>query len=72
MSEPAAEYQSRWKRAHAESAARGLEGLVVWSRGGATVDAYADVLYLSNHYSPFPLVSDILPHWSGRAHSALT
>lgn len=71
MSEPTVEYQSRWKRAHAESAARGLDGLVVWSRGGATVDAYADVLYLSNHYSPFPLVSDILPHWSGRAHSAL-
>jgi Xaa-Pro aminopeptidase len=34
-------------------------------------DAYADVIYLSNHYSPFPLVADLPPYWVGKAHSVI-
>jgi Xaa-Pro aminopeptidase len=34
-------------------------------------DAYADVMYLSNHYSPFPVVADLPPYWVGKAHSAV-
>ena len=68
---PRSEYEQRWRKAQEAARERGLDGLVVWSRGGATVDSYADVLYLSNHYSQFPLVNDMVPHWAGRSHSAL-
>jgi len=64
------EYRARVLRAAAEASARGLQGLVVWSKGGGTVDRYADVLYLTNHYSQFPHIPDVPPHWAGRAHAA--
>jgi Xaa-Pro aminopeptidase len=64
------EYQSRVRRLADEVSARGLEGVVVWSKGGGTVDRYADVLYLTNHYSQFPHIPDLPPYWSGRAHAA--
>ena len=48
-----------------------LEGLIVWSKGGGPVDTVADVLYLANHSSPFPLIADIPGHWIGRAQSAV-
>ncbi|HJW76350.1 MAG TPA: Xaa-Pro peptidase family protein [Thermoleophilia bacterium] len=65
------EYEARWRRAQEECKKRGLDALVVWSRGGGAVDSYADVLYLANHSSPFPLIGDLPGHWSGRAHSAV-
>jgi Xaa-Pro aminopeptidase len=68
---PRDEYERRWATVQAAARQRGLDGLVVWSRGGAMTDSYADVLYLSNHYSQFPLIGDVLPHWSGRSHSAV-
>ena len=39
---PRSEYEQRWTRARREARARGLEGLVVFSRGGAVMDSYAD------------------------------
>lgn len=66
-----AEHRNRWQRAQQRCAEEGLDGLLVWSRGGGSADSFADVLYLANHYSPFPLVADVPPHWSGRAHSAV-
>jgi ectoine hydrolase len=65
------EYERRWSRARTEGQARGLDALLVWSRGGAVVDSYADVLYLANHYSQFPLIGDNPPHWAGKSHSAV-
>lgn len=64
------EYESRWKALRAEAERRGLAGAVVVSRGGAQVDSYADVFYLSNHYNAFPLLADRPPHWSGHSHCA--
>jgi Xaa-Pro aminopeptidase len=68
---PHSEYEQRWRRVADATRARGADAAVIWSRGGATVDSYADVLYLANHYSQFPLIADIPPHWIGRAHSAM-
>jgi len=71
LSIPKDEYQERWRKVQAACKGLGLDGVVVWSRGGATVDAYADVYYLSNHYSQFPLLRDRPPHWVGRSHAAV-
>jgi len=61
------------RRAAATKAARqaGLDGLLVCSRGGGTLDRYADVMYLTNHYSSFPFIPDVEGKWTGRAHSFL-
>ncbi len=64
------EYRERARRAAYEASARGLEALVVWSKGAGTVDRYADVLYLTNHCSQFPHIPDLPPYWSGRGHAA--
>lgn len=64
------EYRARARRLAEEVSARGLEGAVLWSKGGGTIDRYADVLYLTNHYSQFPHIPDLPPYWSGRAHAA--
>jgi Xaa-Pro aminopeptidase len=68
---PQIEYEQRWRRAQGESRALGLEGLVVWSRGGQTLDSYADVFYLTGHYPRFGMAPDLPPHWVGRSHAAL-
>lgn len=68
---PLSEYHDRWKNAQAAARERGLDGLVVWSKGGGPIDTVADVLYLANHSSPFPCIADIPGHWRGRAHSAV-
>lgn len=67
---PAGEFTDRRARAAAAAAQRGLGALVVWSRGGSSVDFYGDVMYLANHHSPFPPNQDT-PQWSGRSYSAL-
>ena len=67
---PPEEYHGRWQRAREEVRARGLDGAVVWSRGGGAFDMHWDVFYLANHYPSFPMVSDYAPHWTGRSQSA--
>jgi Xaa-Pro aminopeptidase len=64
------EFLARQGRAVEGAGERGLDALVVWSRGGTSVDFYGDVLYLANHHSPFPPNQDT-PQWSGRSYSAL-
>jgi Xaa-Pro aminopeptidase len=61
------------RRAAATGAARerGLKGLLVCSRGGGTLDRYADVMYLASFYTPFPYIPDQEPRWAGRAHAFL-
>jgi Xaa-Pro aminopeptidase len=68
---PSAEYAERRARAAAVARDAGLRGLIVWSRGGATYDNFGDVLYLTNHYGPFPWINDKQPLWSGRGQSAV-
>ena len=68
---PPAEYAERRARAAAVARDAGLRGLIVWSRGGATYDNFGDVLYLTNHYGPFPWINDKQPLWSGRGQSAV-
>lgn len=67
----AEEFRARTSRARAEAWARGLDGLVVWSKGGGTLDHYADVLYLTNHYSVFPDIPDQAPLWVGHSNVAV-
>ncbi len=68
---PAGEFAERRARAAARARELGYRGLIVWSRGGATYDNFGDVLYLSNHYGPFPWINDKPPLWTGRSHSAI-
>jgi Xaa-Pro aminopeptidase len=51
---PVEEYATRRSRAVELARERGLDGLLVWSLGGSTLDSFGDVFYLTNHYSPEP------------------
>lgn len=68
---PPKEYGERRRRAAERARELGYRGLIVWSRGGATYDNFGDVLYLTNHYGPFPWINDKRPLWSGRGQSAV-
>jgi Xaa-Pro aminopeptidase len=67
----AEEFQQRRDRAVALARKAGFDGLLVCSRGGNTLDRYADVAYLSNHYTQFPFIPDYAGSWSARAHTFL-
>ena len=47
-----------------------FDGVLVISRGANGADWGGDVVYLTNHYSPFPQIPDRPPAWSGRGLSA--
>jgi Xaa-Pro dipeptidase len=64
------EFLERQQRAAKAAGEQGLDALLVWSRGGTSVDFYGDVLYLGNHHSAFPPNQDTTL-WSGRSFSAL-
>jgi len=64
------EFSDRQRRARDAARERGLDALVVWSRGGTSLDFYGDNFYLANHHSPFPPNQDT-PQWSGRSYSGL-
>ncbi|MVA99417.1 M24 family metallopeptidase [Nitratireductor sp. CAU 1489] len=68
---PAEEFSARRQRASAAAKERGLDALLVCSRGGGTLDRYADVFYLTNFYTHFPFIPDFANNWSGRAHTFL-
>ena len=70
-SEIAIEFRQRREAAVAVATERNLNGLLVCSRGGGTLDRYANVMYLTNFYTPFPFIPDRRPFWSARAHSFL-
>jgi Xaa-Pro aminopeptidase len=53
-----------------EAGDRGLAALVLFSRGGTTVDFYGDVMYLADFHSAFPVVPDALV-WAARGHAAM-
>lgn len=68
---PPSEYRARQARVRELAAEHEFDGLVVWSRSANNFDWYADVFYLTNHYSPFPQLPDNPPFWVGRGHSAV-
>ena len=68
---PAAEYADRRERLREKAAERGLDGLLVVSRGANGADWGGDVLYLTNHYSAFPQIPDRPGQWSGRGHAGV-
>ena len=61
------EYAQRRERLRALAAERGLDGLLVVSRGANGADWGADIVYLTNHYSAFPQIPDRPGRWSGVA-----
>lgn len=65
------EFRERQDRARAAAADLGLDGLVVWSRGGGPVDMSADVVYLANHYSQQPYMADHAGIGRARSHGVL-
>jgi Xaa-Pro aminopeptidase len=60
------EYADRQRRAAEAAAARGLDGLLVWSQR----NLHADVTYLTGHRTAFPEMADT-DHWSGKSYSGL-
>jgi Xaa-Pro aminopeptidase len=67
---PAAEYEQRVASALDGAKQRGLDGLLVWGRGGGTLDRHSDLVYLTGHYPAFPAIPDLTAHWRGRGHAA--
>lgn len=65
----AEEYRARAKRVADLGAAEGLDGVLAWSRGGGSVDRFANVLYLTNYCNPWPAVPDALEMWSGQGNA---
>lgn len=68
---PKEEFRERQDRAREAARDAGVDGLVVYSRGGAPVDMCADVLYLTNHYSQQPYVADHVGIGTARSHGVL-
>lgn len=68
---PPDEYPARRQRLAEQVRSLGYRGVIVWSRGGGTYDNFGDVLYLTNHYGPFPWINDKQPLWAGRGQSAV-
>jgi Xaa-Pro aminopeptidase len=66
---PAEEFRQRQARARAAAAAAGLDGLIVYGKGGAPVDMHAEIQWLTQHYSPVPYVSDHFGFGRARAHA---
>jgi Xaa-Pro aminopeptidase len=64
------EYAARRSRAAAEAAARGLDGLLVWGRGG-TLDTFSDVHYFTGFFSPFPWCPPMPPKWEGISNACV-
>ncbi len=68
---PRTEFIERRAELRRRLAERGLDGVLVVSRGANGADWGADVVYLTNHYSPFPQIPDLPPVWSGRGSAAV-
>ncbi len=68
---PPEEFHERQERARMAAWEIGLEGLIVYSRGGGFLDMHADVFYLTNHYSQLPYVADHFGIGSAISHAAL-
>lgn len=68
---PRAEYAARRDNLRADAAAAELDGVIAWSMGGSTLDRFANVFYLTNHYQPCCVLPDSPPLWTGFGHAGL-
>lgn len=62
------EFAARQARLARLVADAGLDGIVVWSRGGGTYDHGGNGYWLANVYPQFPVIGNRFPEWSGRGH----
>jgi Xaa-Pro aminopeptidase len=67
----AQEFETRRQQAGELAVQAGLDGLLVCSRGGGTLDRFADIFWLSGFYTQFPYIPDVAGNWSGRAHALM-
>lgn len=58
----------RCRQCQQEAGKKGLNGVMVWSRGGGTWDRYAGAGYFANHYQQRCYLPDQAPLWTGRSH----
>jgi Xaa-Pro aminopeptidase len=68
---PREEYARRRDELRQDAREAGLDGLLAWSTGGGTLDRYANVFYLTNHYWPYTMLTDNPPAWRGWGQSFL-
>lgn len=69
---PAAEFRERQVRVAEATRDQELDGLLIWSSCGSALDAFGNVFYLTNHYSPVPRVNvDIAPFMTGWGQTSL-
>lgn len=68
---PVDEFYGRWERAQKLCQEQGVEALVVWGKGGGTVDTANDLIYLANYSPVFPYAPDLPGGWSGLSHGAV-
>jgi len=68
---PLDEYHARWKRAQELCKSRDVDALIVWGKGGGTVDTANDLIYLANYSPVFPYAPDLPGAWSGLSHGAV-
>ena len=61
---PRDEYARRREACRAQARDAGLDGVVAWSTGGGTLDRFANVFFLTNHYQP-QVMSPDGPVWAG-------
>lgn len=64
------EFAKRQETARQRAKEEGFDALLVWSRGGSSVEAYGDLYYLTNFNSLFPCVPDRVS-WASKGHGAL-
>ncbi|MCC6611971.1 MAG: aminopeptidase P family protein [Anaerolineae bacterium] len=68
---PKEEFVTRQNNLRKAAQAAGLDGVVVYSRGGAPIDMCADVLYLTSHYPQQPYVAEHTGVGSARSHGVV-
>src|SRR6185437_11872509 len=68
---PRSEYGERRSRARERAGAEGFDGLLAWSMGGSTLDRYANVFYLTNHYDPGNVFPDVEGLYQGFGMAAV-
>lgn len=66
-----AEFAQRRELVRQDASEAGLDGLLVWSTGGSRLDAFGDVFYLTNHYSPESRTQDVPGMMTGFGHAAV-
>lgn len=68
---PREEYEQRRDSIRRDASEADLAGILAWSMGGGTLDRYANVFYLSNHYWPYTVLALNEPDLRGWGQSAL-